>query len=89
MADNRTIAQLLEAPTEGYEDAIVIPEITTNNFEIEHGLLNLVQNKQFLEMLKKTHVAHIRGGMGGQKQGLAGFVIGGIESVYKLGCGRE
>ncbi|GKG36960.1 hypothetical protein Tco_0447133, partial [Tanacetum coccineum] len=47
MADNRTIAQLLEAPTEGYEDAIVIPEITANNFEIKHGLLNLVQNKQF------------------------------------------
>ncbi|GKD29914.1 hypothetical protein Tco_1240692 [Tanacetum coccineum] len=33
MADNRTMAQLLEAPTEGYEDAIVIPEITANNFE--------------------------------------------------------
>ncbi|GJY44003.1 hypothetical protein Tco_0432216 [Tanacetum coccineum] len=43
MADNRTMAQLLEAPTEGYEDAIVIPEITANNFEIKHGLLNLVQ----------------------------------------------
>ncbi|GKG22662.1 hypothetical protein Tco_0387965, partial [Tanacetum coccineum] len=28
MADNRTMSQLLEAPTEGYEDAIVIPEIT-------------------------------------------------------------
>ncbi|GKG15762.1 hypothetical protein Tco_0358085 [Tanacetum coccineum] len=26
MADNRTMAQLLEAPTEGYEDAIVIPQ---------------------------------------------------------------
>ncbi|GKG09241.1 hypothetical protein Tco_0337987, partial [Tanacetum coccineum] len=43
MDDNRTIAQLLEAPTEAYEDAIVIPEITANNFEIKHGLLNLVQ----------------------------------------------
>ncbi|GKD67527.1 hypothetical protein Tco_1321617, partial [Tanacetum coccineum] len=28
MADNRTMAQLLEAPTEGYEDAIVISKIT-------------------------------------------------------------
>ncbi|GJR19954.1 hypothetical protein Tco_0739353 [Tanacetum coccineum] len=28
MADNRTMTQLLEAPTEGYEDAIVVPEIT-------------------------------------------------------------
>ncbi|GKG12437.1 hypothetical protein Tco_0346674, partial [Tanacetum coccineum] len=34
MDDNRTMAQLLEAPTEGYEDAIVVPEITANNFEI-------------------------------------------------------
>ncbi|GJT05863.1 hypothetical protein Tco_0840325 [Tanacetum coccineum] len=47
MADNRTMAQLLEAPTEGYEDAIVVLEINANNFEIKHGLLNLVQNKQF------------------------------------------
>ncbi|GJS38156.1 hypothetical protein Tco_0563199 [Tanacetum coccineum] len=43
MADNRTMAQLLQAPTEGYEDAIVIPEINAN-FELKHGLINLVQN---------------------------------------------
>ncbi|GJU81569.1 hypothetical protein Tco_1283934 [Tanacetum coccineum] len=30
MADNRTMAQLLEAPTEGYEDAIVVPEMTAD-----------------------------------------------------------
>ncbi|GJY74347.1 hypothetical protein Tco_0478778 [Tanacetum coccineum] len=40
MADNRTTAQLLQAPTEGYEDAIVIPEINAN-FELKHGLINL------------------------------------------------
>nr|GFA67335.1 reverse transcriptase domain-containing protein [Tanacetum cinerariifolium] len=40
MADNRTMAQLLQAPTEGYEDAIVIPEITANNFELKHGQLH-------------------------------------------------
>ncbi|GKE23600.1 hypothetical protein Tco_1435112 [Tanacetum coccineum] len=45
MADNRTMAQLLEAPTEGYEDAIVVPEIIADNFELKHGLLTLVQNK--------------------------------------------
>nr|GEU70782.1 reverse transcriptase domain-containing protein [Tanacetum cinerariifolium] len=28
MADQRTMAQLLQAPTEGYEDAIVVPTIT-------------------------------------------------------------
>ncbi|GJX67569.1 reverse transcriptase domain-containing protein [Tanacetum coccineum] len=36
MADNRTMAQLLEAPTEDYEDAIIVPEITADNFELKH-----------------------------------------------------
>ncbi|GJZ25044.1 hypothetical protein Tco_0562503 [Tanacetum coccineum] len=36
MDDNRTMAQLLEAPTVSYEDAIVVPEITTDNFELKH-----------------------------------------------------
>ncbi|GKB15023.1 hypothetical protein Tco_0848946, partial [Tanacetum coccineum] len=36
MADKRTMAQLLQAPTEGYEDAIVIPEINAN-FELKHA----------------------------------------------------
>ncbi|GJX44829.1 hypothetical protein Tco_0261505 [Tanacetum coccineum] len=60
MDDNRTMAKLLEAPTEGYEDAIVVPEITANNFEIKHGLLNLVQNKQFFGHDKEDPHAHIR-----------------------------
>ncbi|GJZ59995.1 hypothetical protein Tco_0615811 [Tanacetum coccineum] len=38
MADNRTMAQLLQAPTKGYEDAIVIPEINAN-FELKHDVL--------------------------------------------------
>nr|GEX69607.1 reverse transcriptase domain-containing protein [Tanacetum cinerariifolium] len=37
MADNRTMAQLLQAPTVGYEDAIVIPEIEATNFELKHA----------------------------------------------------
>ncbi|GJW52857.1 hypothetical protein Tco_0096942 [Tanacetum coccineum] len=41
MDDTRTMAQLLEAPTVGYEDAIVVPEITADNFELKHGLLTL------------------------------------------------
>ncbi|GJX14187.1 reverse transcriptase domain-containing protein [Tanacetum coccineum] len=58
MADNRTMAQLLQAPTEGYEDAIVIPEINAN-FELKHGLINLVQNKQFFgHELKGSHATH-------------------------------
>ncbi|GJS56092.1 hypothetical protein Tco_0629454 [Tanacetum coccineum] len=41
MADQRTMADLLQAPTEGYGDAIVIPAILAKNFELKHGLLNL------------------------------------------------
>ncbi|GKE70949.1 hypothetical protein Tco_1529021 [Tanacetum coccineum] len=60
MADNRTMAELLQAPTEGYEDAILIPEIVANNFELRHGLINLVQNKQFFGHDKEDPHAHIR-----------------------------
>nr|GEV66492.1 reverse transcriptase domain-containing protein [Tanacetum cinerariifolium] len=61
MADNRTMAELLQAPTEGYEDAIVIPKIAANNFELKHGLINLVQNKKFFGHDKEDPHAHIRG----------------------------
>nr|GEZ19258.1 reverse transcriptase domain-containing protein [Tanacetum cinerariifolium] len=47
-------------PTEGYEDAIVIPENAANNFELKHGLINLVQNKQFFGHDKEDLHAHIR-----------------------------
>ncbi|GKA67726.1 reverse transcriptase domain-containing protein [Tanacetum coccineum] len=59
MDDTRTMAQLLEAPTVGYEDAIVVPEITADNFELKHGLLTLVQNKQFFGHDKEDPHAHI------------------------------
>ncbi|GJY25780.1 reverse transcriptase domain-containing protein [Tanacetum coccineum] len=45
MADNRTMAQLLQAPTEGYEDAIVIPEIN-DNFELKHGSARIWLEKE-------------------------------------------
>nr|GEZ33726.1 reverse transcriptase domain-containing protein [Tanacetum cinerariifolium] len=47
MADNRTMAQMFQAPIEGYEDAIVVPQINTNNFELKQTLINLVQSNQF------------------------------------------
>nr|GEZ71111.1 reverse transcriptase domain-containing protein [Tanacetum cinerariifolium] len=60
MADQRTMAQLLQAPTEGYEDAIVVSAITADNFELKHGLLTLVQNKQFSGHDKEDPHAHVR-----------------------------
>nr|GEU74051.1 hypothetical protein [Tanacetum cinerariifolium] len=46
MADNRTMAQMLQAPIEGYEDAIVVPQINANNFELKQTLINLVRSNQ-------------------------------------------
>nr|GFA31488.1 reverse transcriptase domain-containing protein [Tanacetum cinerariifolium] len=60
VADQRTMVQLLQAPTEGYEDTIVVPAITADNFELKHGLLTLVQNKQFFAHDKEDPHAHVR-----------------------------
>nr|GEU95854.1 reverse transcriptase domain-containing protein [Tanacetum cinerariifolium] len=60
MADQRTMAQLLQASTEGYEDAIVVPAIAADNFELKHGLLTLVQNNQFFGHDKEDPHAQIR-----------------------------
>nr|GEZ90917.1 reverse transcriptase domain-containing protein [Tanacetum cinerariifolium] len=50
MADNRTMEEMLQAPTEGYGDAIVVPDILAENFEIRTGLLSLIQANQFHEL---------------------------------------
>nr|GEU64010.1 reverse transcriptase domain-containing protein [Tanacetum cinerariifolium] len=60
MADQRTMAQLLQAPTKGYEDTIVVPAFTADNFELKHGLLTLVTNKQFFRNDKEDPHAYIR-----------------------------
>nr|GEX76037.1 DNA-directed DNA polymerase [Tanacetum cinerariifolium] len=49
--DNRTMAQMLQAPIEGYEDAIIVPPINANNFELKQTLINLVQSIQFTNKL--------------------------------------
>nr|GEV24515.1 reverse transcriptase domain-containing protein [Tanacetum cinerariifolium] len=40
------MAQMLQALIEGYEDAIVVPPINANNFELKQTLINLVQSNQ-------------------------------------------
>ncbi|GKA80899.1 abscisic aldehyde oxidase 3 [Tanacetum coccineum] len=47
MAINRVLIELLQAPIEGYGDAIVIPAILVKNFELKVGLLQLVTSSQF------------------------------------------
>nr|GEX10062.1 reverse transcriptase domain-containing protein [Tanacetum cinerariifolium] len=41
------MAQMLQASIDGYEDAIVVPPINANNFELKQTLINLVQSNQF------------------------------------------
>ncbi|GJU97688.1 hypothetical protein Tco_1326959 [Tanacetum coccineum] len=60
MADMRTISELLQAPTEGYGDAIVISAILAENFELKVGLLQLVTSSQFHGFERDDSHAHIR-----------------------------
>nr|GEY13180.1 reverse transcriptase domain-containing protein [Tanacetum cinerariifolium] len=48
------MAQMLQAPIEGYEDAIVVPPINENNFELKQTLINLVQTwERFKDLLRQ------------------------------------
>ncbi|GJR33192.1 reverse transcriptase domain-containing protein [Tanacetum coccineum] len=61
MADNRTMAEMLQAPTRVRGWQSVVPVISRGqNFEIKHSLLTLVQNKQFFGHDKEDPHAHIR-----------------------------
>nr|GEV60872.1 reverse transcriptase domain-containing protein [Tanacetum cinerariifolium] len=59
MADNQTIEELLQAPTEGYGEAIVIPKINADHFEIKTNLLQLVQANPYHGFERKNPHTHI------------------------------
>ncbi|GJS58038.1 reverse transcriptase domain-containing protein [Tanacetum coccineum] len=60
MADQRTMAELLCAPTEGYADAIVVPPILAEQFELKHSLINMMTSDQFFGLEKDNPHDHIR-----------------------------
>nr|GEX07265.1 reverse transcriptase domain-containing protein [Tanacetum cinerariifolium] len=60
MEDTRTMLGLLQAPTEGYRDAIVIPAILAIDFKLKVGLLQLVTSSQFHGFERDDPHAHIR-----------------------------
>ncbi|GJZ05096.1 reverse transcriptase domain-containing protein [Tanacetum coccineum] len=51
MADQRTMAELLRAPTEGYAEAIVVPPILAEHFELKHIKYKDVPNSAIKLML--------------------------------------
>nr|GEV64991.1 reverse transcriptase domain-containing protein [Tanacetum cinerariifolium] len=59
MADNRTMEELLQAPTEGYGEPIVIPEINAGHFEIKMNLLQLVQANPYHGFERENPHTHI------------------------------
>ncbi|GJT62718.1 reverse transcriptase domain-containing protein [Tanacetum coccineum] len=60
MADQRTMVQLLRAPTEGYVEAIVVPPILVELFELKHSLINMMTSDQFFGLEKDNPHYHIR-----------------------------
>nr|GEU91639.1 reverse transcriptase domain-containing protein [Tanacetum cinerariifolium] len=60
MVDQRTMAELLRAPTEGYVDAIVVPPILAEHFELKHSLINMMTSDQFFGLEKDNPHDHIR-----------------------------
>ncbi|GJY65741.1 hypothetical protein Tco_0467979 [Tanacetum coccineum] len=60
MADQRTMADLLRAPTEGYAEAIVVPPILAEHFELKHSLINMITSDQFFGLEKDNPHDHIR-----------------------------
>nr|GEV69712.1 reverse transcriptase domain-containing protein [Tanacetum cinerariifolium] len=59
MADNRTMEELLQEPTEGYGETIVIPEINADHFEIKTNLLQLVQANPYHGFERENPHTHI------------------------------
>ncbi|GJU47067.1 reverse transcriptase domain-containing protein [Tanacetum coccineum] len=60
MVDQRTMAELLRAPTEEYAKAIVVPPILAEHFELKHSLINMMTSDQFFGLKKDNPHDHIR-----------------------------
>nr|GEU31949.1 hypothetical protein [Tanacetum cinerariifolium] len=59
MADQRTMEELLRARTEGYAEAIVVPLILAEQFELKHSLINMMTSDQFFGLEKDNPHDHI------------------------------
>nr|GFA78413.1 reverse transcriptase domain-containing protein [Tanacetum cinerariifolium] len=59
MAKNHIMKELLQAPTEGYGEAIVIPKINVDHFEIKTNLLQLVQANPYHGFERENLHTHI------------------------------
>nr|GFB29764.1 reverse transcriptase domain-containing protein [Tanacetum cinerariifolium] len=60
MVDQRTRAELLCAPTEGYAEEIMVPPILVEHIELKHSLINMMTSDQFFRLEKDNPQDHIR-----------------------------
>nr|GEY72170.1 reverse transcriptase domain-containing protein [Tanacetum cinerariifolium] len=60
MTDNRTMAEMLREPTEGYAEAIVVPPILVEQFELKHSIINMMTSEQFFGLEKDNPHDHVR-----------------------------
>nr|GEU49794.1 hypothetical protein [Tanacetum cinerariifolium] len=56
--DNRTMAEMLCAPTEGCAEAIIVPSILAQQFELKHSLINMITSEQFFGLEKDNPHDH-------------------------------
>nr|GEV83994.1 hypothetical protein [Tanacetum cinerariifolium] len=59
MADQRSMVELLRAPTEGDAEAIVVPPILAEHFKLKHSLINMMTSDQFFGLEKDNPYDHI------------------------------
>nr|GEY17193.1 reverse transcriptase domain-containing protein [Tanacetum cinerariifolium] len=60
MTDNRTMAKMLRAPTEGCVEAIIVPLILAEQFKLKHSLINMMTSEQFFGLEKDNPHDHAR-----------------------------
>nr|GEU38683.1 reverse transcriptase domain-containing protein [Tanacetum cinerariifolium] len=58
MADQCIMAELLRTPTEGCAEAIVVPPILVEHFELKHSLINMMTSDQFFGLEKDNPHDH-------------------------------
>nr|GEW19072.1 reverse transcriptase domain-containing protein [Tanacetum cinerariifolium] len=54
------MTEMLRAPTEGCAEAIVVPPILAEQFELKHSLINMMTSEQFFGLEKDNPHDHIR-----------------------------
>nr|GEY46521.1 reverse transcriptase domain-containing protein [Tanacetum cinerariifolium] len=54
------MAEMLCAPTEGCAEAIIVPPILAEQFELKHSLINMMNSEQFFGLEKDNPHDHIR-----------------------------